>query len=129
MGTIRFRVPDGRAGRRDIVAIVRQNGHAQSAGVIAKYVAPPPLRPSRPAHLRARVRRGRLVVRWDRSRRAASYEVRVRVSDGRSVLFLPKNGKRAVRLAGVRRRQRARVTVRGVSAKGRLGPRAAVRVR
>ena len=128
-GTIRFTVPDGRAGRRDIVAVVRQNGLTQSAGVIARYVAPPPRRPARPAKLRARVRRGKLVVRWALARRAASYEVRVRVSDGRRVLFLPKNSKRAVRLPGVRRGQRARVTVRGVSATGRRGPRASVRVR
>jgi hypothetical protein len=128
-GRIRFTVPDGRRGRRDIVAIVRQNGRTQSAGVIARYVAPPPRRPRRPANLRARVRRGKLVVRWHRARRAASYEVRVHVSDGRRVLFLPKNGKRAVRLSGFRRRHRARVTVRGVSARGRRGPRASVRVR
>ena len=128
-GRIRFRVPDGRAGRRDIVAIVRQNGRTQSAGVIARYVAPPPLRPRRPPNLRARVRRGKLVVRWGRTLRAASYEVRVRVSDGRRVLFLPKKSKRAVRLPGVRRRHHARVTVRGVSARGRQGPRASVRVR
>ncbi|HEY1330859.1 MAG TPA: hypothetical protein VGH10_05225, partial [Actinomycetota bacterium] len=128
-GTIRFTVPDGRAGRRDIVAIVSQNGRAQSAGVIATYIAPPARRPTRPAHLRARVRRGRLVVHWARARRAASYEVRVHVSDGRRLLFLPKNGRRTVRLHGVRRGQRARVTVRGVSAKGRLGRRASVRAR
>jgi hypothetical protein len=128
-GAIRFKVPDGRAGRRDIVAVVRQNGFTQSAVVIARYKAPPPRRPGRPAKLRARVRRGRLVARWDRARRAASYEVRVRVSDGRNVLFLPKNGKRAVWLPGIERGQRARVTVRGLTATGRRGPRASLRVR
>jgi hypothetical protein len=128
-GTIRFRVPDGRAGRRDIVAVVRQSGLTQSAGVIARYKAPPARRPGRPGNLRGRVRRGKLVVRWGRARRAASYEVRVRVSDGRSVLFLPKNGKRTVRLQGLRRGHRARVTVRGLTPTGRRGPRASLRVR
>ena len=127
-GRVAFAVPDGRRGRREIVAIVRQDGLTQSAGVVARYTAPPPRRPQRPGSLRLTRRRGVLSVRWGRARGAASYEVRVVVSDGRRLLFLPGRTTRTLTVQEVSTRVRASVSVRGVSAIGRRGPRALARV-
>ena len=127
-GRIAFTVPDGRAGRREIIAMVRQDGLTQSAGVVAHYTAPRPRRPRRPDSLRITPRRGVLGVRWGRATGAASYEVRVVLSDGRRLLFLPKRNTRRLTVPDVTAGTRASVTVRGVSATSRLGPRAHARV-
>jgi hypothetical protein len=127
-GLIRFTVPDGRAGRREIVAMVRQVGLPQSAGVVAHYTAPRPRRPRRPGSLRITKRHGVMSVRWGRAAGAAAYEVRVVLSDGRRLLFLPKKTTRRLTVRDVAAGTRASVTVRGVSAIGRRGPRAHARV-
>jgi hypothetical protein len=126
-GRLGFTVPDGRAGRREIVAMVRQDGLTQSAGVVAHYTAPPPRRPGRPGSVRITSRRGVLGARWGRASGAASYEVRVVLSDGRRLLFLPKQSTRRVTVRNVPAGARASVTVRGLSATGRRGPRAHAR--
>lgn len=120
-GAVRFTVPDGRAGRREIVALVRQRGLPQSAGAVASYTAPRARRLGRPRSVRVSARRGRLVVRWGGARRAAGYEVRVRLSDGRRMLFLRRARTRRLTVPGVRVGTRASVTVRGLSAAGRRG--------
>ncbi len=127
-GRLSFTVPDGRAGRREIIAMLRQDGLTQSAGVVAHYTAPRPRRPRRPGSLRATARGGVLSVRWERASGAASYEVRVVLSDGRRLLFLPKRTKRSLTVDDVTAGTRASVTVRGVSATSRRGPRAHTRV-
>ena len=127
-GRIAFTVPDGRPGRREIIAMVRQDGLPQSAGVVARYTAPRPRRPRRPGSLRITPRQGVLSVRWARAGGAASYEVRVVLSDGRRLLFLPKRTTRHLTIPAVAAGTRASVTVRGVSATGRRGPRAHARV-
>jgi len=126
-GRVAFTVPDGRAGRREIVAMVLQDGLTQSAGVVAAYTAPRPRRPRRPGSLRVAARRGVLSVRWGRANGAASYEVRVVLSDGRRLLFLPGRTTRLLTVPDVAAGTRASVTVRGVSATGRRGPRAHAR--
>ena len=126
-GRIPFTVPDGRAGRREIIAVVRQDGLTQSAGVVTRYTAPRPRRPGRPGSLRITARRGVLSVRWGRATGAASYEVRVVLSDGRRLLFLPKRTTRSTTVQDVPAGTRASATVRGVSAIGRRGPRAHAR--
>ncbi len=108
--------------------MVRQDGLTQSAGVVARYTAPRPRRPRRPGSLRVTARRGVLSVRWGRAAGAASYEVRVVLSDGRRLLFLPKRTTRRLTVHDVAAGTRASVTVRGVSAIGRRGPRAHARV-
>jgi len=54
--------------------------------------------------------------------------VRVVLSDGRRLLFLPKRTTRQLTLPGVAAGTRASVTVRGLSAIGRRGPRAQARI-
>ena len=126
-GRIVFTVPDGRAGSREIIAVVRQDGLTQSAGVVARYTAPRPRRPGRPASLRISTRRGVLSVRWGRATGAASYEVRVVLSDRRRLLFLPGRRTRSITVQAIAAGMRAAATVRGVSATGRRGPRAHAR--
>jgi hypothetical protein len=126
-GRLSFTVPDGRAGRREIVAIVRQNGLPQSAGVVAHYTAPRPRRPGRPGAVRITSRGAALSVRWGRAKGAAAYEVRVVLSDGRRLLFLPKKASRHVTVRRVPAGTRASISVRGLSATGRRGPRAHAR--
>lgn len=127
-GRLRFTVPDGRAGRREIIAIVRQDGLTQSAGVVARYTAPGPLRPRRPGSLRITERHGVLSVRWGQAVGAASFEVRVVLPDGRSLLFLPKQTTRRLTVRDVAAGTRASVSVRAVSATGRREPPAKARV-
>lgn len=127
-GRLAFAVPDGRAGRREIVAMVRQDGLTQSAGVVARYTAPAARRPGRPGALRITGRRGVLRVRWGRATGAASYEVRVVLSDGRRLLFLPTRTARRLTVRDVAAGTRASVSVRGVSATGRRGSRAHARI-
>jgi hypothetical protein len=127
-GRLAFTVPDGRAGRREIIAMVRQDGLTQTAGVVARYTAPRPRRPGRPGSLRLAERRGVLSARWGRATGAAAYEVRVVLSDGRRLLFLPKRTTRHVAVRDVAAGTRASVTVRGVSATGRRGSRALARI-
>ena len=102
-GRLTFTAPDGRAGRREIIALVRHDGLTQSAGVVARYTAPRPRRPGRQGSLRITSRRGVLSVRWGRAGGAASYEVRVVLSDGRRLLFLPTRTARRVTSATSRR--------------------------
>lgn len=128
-GIVRFSVPDGKPGRRDIVAVVRQDGHTQSAGVVAHYTAPMPRRPLTPRLARVRVRRGAFVVTWGTASRAASYEIRVALSDGRSLLYLPGKAERRVTIPRARLGVRVGVSIRGVSATGRRGSPATASVR
>jgi hypothetical protein len=69
-----------------------------------------------------------LSIRWGRAERAAAYEVRVVLSDGRRLLFLPKRTTRQLTVPDVPVGTRASVTVRGLSATGRRGARAHARV-
>jgi hypothetical protein len=71
-------------------------------GVIASFHARAPALPPAPRHLQARRAAGALRVSWSPSTGAARYLVTVRLSDGRSELFLRRA--KAVR----------RLTVRGV---------------
>jgi hypothetical protein len=121
-GRIRFNAGDGRGGRRAIIAIAEQDGLPRLRERVASYRAPGPIRPRRVRGLRAR-RSGRaVVVRWQRSPGAATYVVRVRVSDGRRLARVVRG--RRLRLRGIARRDRVRVSVAGRSAHGRLGRRA-----
>ena len=119
-GSRRFVPLPGRARARRIVALVEQRGIPQGQRAVARFPART-ARPGRPARVRV-VRRGtRVVVRWSRARAAVRHRVRVNVSDGRRLLFEPRHDRR-VRVAGVARRHRVSVSVRGVDTLGRTGP-------
>jgi hypothetical protein len=103
-GTLRFTPARGPAGTRQIVALISENGLAERQVVVASFHARAPALPPAPRHLQVRRAAGALRVSWSPSLGAARYLVTVRLSDGRSELFLRRA--KAVR----------RLTVRGVKA-------------
>jgi hypothetical protein len=119
-GSRRFRpAVTGRA-RRRIVAVIERSGLPEDQRVVARFRARTE-RPGRPARLRIRRRPGGAIVRFGRARGAARYTVRVGISDGRTLLFLPRRA-RPIRVGGVRRRDRVTASVRGLDSAGRSGP-------
>jgi hypothetical protein len=126
-GSERFRpATASRPGRR-IVALIERAGLPEDQRVVRRFRAVS-RRPGRPARLRVRRRRAGAIVRFSRSRGAVRHEVRVRISDGRTLLFLPRSP-RPIRVSGVSRRDRVTVTARGLDAAGRTGPARRARLR
>jgi hypothetical protein len=122
-GKVRFTVAEASGTHRQIVAEVTQDHHPRANIVLARFVAPSP-RVGKVRGLRVR-RRGRTaVVTWHRTYLARSYVVSVRYGDGRNMPLRVNKGAHKVVVPGLGRRVGVRVTVRGVSAAGRLGPRA-----
>lgn len=125
-GSVRFRPAPGPAVRRQIVAVATQDGTPRDRVRVARFKARVAL-PGRPARVSVRRRRGAAVVTWSRSARAARHLVRVRVSDGRRLLFTPRRKRRVlVRRVGGRR---VVATVRGLDSVGRAGPKRTARAR
>jgi hypothetical protein len=124
-GSERFRPAATSRPRRRIVALIERGGLPEDQRVVDRFRARS-RRPGRPSRLQVRRRRGVAIVRFGRSRRAIRHEVRVRVSDGRTLLFLPRRPRR-ITVGGVARRDRVTVTVRGLDAAGRTGPARRVR--
>jgi hypothetical protein len=81
-GRIRFTPGDGRAGRRQILALVYDNGIQTRSLVVARYSAPGPQRPARPARLKVTHKGYTLTASWKPVAGAVAYEVLVRSSDG-----------------------------------------------
>ena len=118
-GRVRFSPADGKAERREIVAIVKQDGQVRDELTVARYQAPGPKRPSRPRALRVKRHGSTLQVAWKAARPADVHEIRVRVGDGRRLLF--RTRRHTLRIGGVRRGLGARVSVRGVLDTGIAG--------
>jgi hypothetical protein len=81
-GRIRFRLDDGRAGRRQIVAVIAQDGIQTQSVVVARYSAPRPQPPPRPAGIRVSHTGYTLNVSWRPVPDTTSYEVLIKSSDG-----------------------------------------------
>ena len=126
-GSERFRPAATNRPRRRIIALIERGGLPEDQRVVDRFRAGS-RRPGRPARVRVRRRRGVAIVRFSRSRRAVRHEVRVRISDGRTLLFLPRRP-RTIRVGGVARRDRVTATVRGLDAAGRTGPARRARLR
>jgi hypothetical protein len=120
-GRLRFRPADGPGGARRIVAVVEQDGRPRDARAVGRYVAPPRARPAKPRAVDV-VRRGTGVrVSWSRAARARRYGVRVAVSDGRRLLFLPARNARSVDVPAVARGLRVHVRLVGLLADNTAG--------
>jgi hypothetical protein len=126
-GSARFRPAAARSARRRVVALVERSGLPESQRTVARFRARTP-RPGRPARVGVRRRAGGAVIRWTRARRSYRSLVRVRISDGRTLLFQPRR-KHRIRVGGVSRRDRVTVTVRGLDAIGRSGRATRARLR
>ena len=118
-GSIVFRPADGRAGRRQIVALVVENGVQVAQTVVATYAAPAPLRPGRPTQLRTRHDGSTLVVTWRRAPHATHYLTTLTV--GGHVWQSVVTARSAVRLGNIYRREHAVVAVRAIGKDGRPG--------
>jgi uncharacterized delta-60 repeat protein len=81
VGTIKFPLGTGGAGRRSIVAVVSQNGAPMREQKVASYVAPRRGAPRPPGRVHATRKGGRIRISWGRSPGASRYEVLVRLSD------------------------------------------------
>lgn len=117
-GKVPFTITDGPAGRRTVEAVVTRGGVPRSSVVLATFTAPGPITPGRP-RVTLRRRGSRLAVSWTKASRATRYRARVRVSDGRALLF--NQGKRTVSVPRLERGDRVSATVQGVSSHGRRG--------
>jgi hypothetical protein len=125
-GTLRFTPADGRSERREIVAIVEQDGQLRDQIRVASYRSPAALRPARPRRLRTTRTRSAVRVSWRSARHAHEYEVSVRLSDGRRLTQRTRG--RRVTVRRVNSRVRGAVRVRGLSRAGMKGRAAAARL-
>jgi plastocyanin len=125
-GTLRFTPADGQAERREIVAIVSQDGQVRDELTVARYRAPSAAVPGKPRQLRVRRTGRRLVASWRPAAQARRYAVAVRLSDGRRLNIA--TGQRRMVVRGVRRGVRGSVRVRGLSASTMKGRAASVRI-
>jgi hypothetical protein len=120
-GTLRFRSAPGTTRRRHVTAVVVRDGLVQTSRVVAAYRAGATPRAPRPRALRIRSRGSRAAITW-RGRHAVRYQVLVRTSDGRVLVYRPSAGRKRVVVNALAPRSRVRVTVRGYDRLGRLGP-------
>jgi hypothetical protein len=120
-GTLVFTPTTGEGGPRKIVATVTQNGIPRANLTVARYVAPPRVRPAKPRLTVTRTG-SKLVVRWHRDPRAKRYELRAKLTDGRVVLLLLNKPQSTI--TAVAKTTTATVTVRGIDAAGTAGPQA-----
>lgn len=121
-GTIRFTPGDGPKGRREIVALVESNGLPRENLTVARYTAPAPLRPAKPAGVKLSRKGSRVTVTWRAARRSVRYQVRATLSDGRKLLLFATAKKRSVRISGVPSDVRGTITVAGLKPDGSPGP-------
>jgi hypothetical protein len=118
-GTLRFTPAAGRAERRDIVALVEQDGALRDRITVAHYRAPGLARPAKVRSVRARRSGSSVVVSWKGARLA---EVRASLADGRRLTVRGSSARFA-------RVTRGTFVVRSLSREGRLGAPVTVRVR
>jgi hypothetical protein len=126
-GRIRFSPAPGPPEKREIVALVDQNGEPAHSIVVATYRSAGSPRLLRPRGLRA-VRRGRVATAtWKRVPGASRYAVTLLSGDGARTMVLTKRPKVSLRLPTGR--GRATVIVNAVSPDNSRGPAARVSVR
>jgi hypothetical protein len=113
-GALEFTPADGAAERRDIVAVVEQDGRPRGELKVTGYRAPAALRPTRPRGTRVRRGRSSLSVRWRPVPGAVQYEVRVRLDDGRRLLVRTRRPRATLRRIAAKRR--GSVSIRSLSA-------------
>jgi Tol biopolymer transport system component len=128
-GRVRFSPAFGSAGRRDIVAIVEQNGMPRDSITVARYSAPRPPKPERPRRLRAKRRGSAVVATWRAGRGSASQRVVVQRPRNRRDVLVLKARARKLRIADVDRDERVVVEVAGLRQDNVPGPAAKATVK
>ncbi len=120
-GTLAFTPADGHAGRRQIIAMIEQNGLVRAQPVVATYVAPGPVLPPRPPGLGVTRRGGGLTMRWRVAAGAVRYKVVLALSDGRRLLLAPVRGALTATLPALPTTTLGTVAVTGLRADGLAG--------
>jgi hypothetical protein len=116
-GALTFKPAAGAGEKREIVAIVEQDGMVTDQLVVGHYRAPKVLRPGLVRGVKSIKRGSRLTVSWRPATGARRYVVTLALSDGRRVVRQV-----AHRSLTLRTRARAkRVTVRALTSDGVLG--------
>jgi len=123
---LRFPIPAGK-GRRTVRAIVERNGIPYTSDVVARYWPPKPSRPARPQKLRARNDGMRLLLSWQRVRRARRYETTIQLADGRGWSLSTRRPRASV--DGIDDGARGIVRTRAVGRDAYPGPAASIRLR
>jgi hypothetical protein len=124
-GKVAFAPTAGPGGTRTVIAQVAQRGIPRQTIVVARFVAPSPPRPAKPA-LRVKRSGTRLVVTWKKDAASRRFTVATRLSDGRVLMTSTRTPRLTV--PAVARTTSATVTVRGEDRRGVLGPRATARI-
>ena len=126
-GRIPFRIAQGPAGPRTIVAVVENEGTVRKEITIARFRAPRPALPARPRGLKVRRSRGGLAVSWKRLAGAPRYVVAADVADGRRLVLTSRRTR--VRIPAIPARTSARIRVAGLTVTNVAGKRASARVK
>lgn len=118
-GRLRFTPAFGPAGKREIVAIVEQEGRVRRELVVGSYVAPAPEKPGKVKSVTVTRKGHTVTVRWSKAPRATGgYEVFVRLPDGRTYADITRrrkvvltdlvaDGKTLVRVRALRKQDEA----------------------
>ena len=128
-GRFRFDPAFGPAGKREIVAIIEQDGRQRRELVTGSYVAPAPAKPGKVKTVTVKRTGKSVTVRWSKALRATGgYEVVVRLPDGRTQAQITKT--RKVVLHDVLVDGKTEVTVRALRKQDETGgPKKVVRAR
>ena len=126
-GRLRFSPGDGRAERRDIVAVVEQDGQMRDRIEVGHYRAPSAARPGKPSQLRVRRVGSTLVATWHGARGAKRHQAAIRLSTGRRTTIT--TGRRRVAIRHVPRHVTGTVRVHGLTASGMKGRDAVAQLR
>jgi hypothetical protein len=119
-GNLRFRPAEGPPGVRELVATVLQDGVPRDSFTVAHFRART-TKAGRPRGVRIRRTSRSARITWRGASNAGSYNVRVRISDGRSLLLRASSRRRSVTVRGVPRRMRVTASIRAVTRGGRAG--------
>jgi hypothetical protein len=126
-GQLPFRIADGPAGKRTIVAVVENEGTVRKEITVARFRAPRPAVPAKPRGLRVKRARGGLTLRWKRVPGVTRYVIGVDVSDGRRLALGSR--KASLRIPQIPANASARIRVAGLTATNIAGKRATARVK
>ena len=114
-GVIAFAPREGKAGKRTILAEVVQRGLPRRDLKATTYVAPKRRVPAAPGTVKVTRTASALRVSWGSAKLAASYRVRVKVSDGRRLLFSTTVSSRKIIIPDIKRTDSASINVSGIS--------------
>ena len=106
--------------------MVSSYGKPRASLTVGSYVAPAPVKPSTPPHLRGRRSGTKLVVTWGAARNATRYEVTAALSDGRRIAL--RQTPRKLTIPAFATKAHATVTVVGLKADDTRGRTARVTI-